>query len=714
MVSRKTKLPSTAPPRSDRRLLLLEFVTHERWIYNSRAYPFINGCAEASGFSTRWLCFGAEIWTDKLEGLDFVQYVPLTGEDLEVLGRHVDELNPTHIIVSHSVSPMVRERLQQGQSVSILSMDDTPTFPGEETLMTLVTRELAERAGTEESLNERRRSGLRAEHGHAIQRNGWLLGWLGNRKTNDPRTGQYIVDSWTPSYGAIMANSLATKYQPHLLLLGGIACDYRRKVKENELYKNLDLTRCDQDFGCACCTWFRGAASDLARDPLDLARMQIERVLETAGSKGRNQGIFDLLDVRLFRLIDRFADMVLSLPLPPSQFFFEPRADRVLEVGHKLERVLPRLKEAGHSIGLFRMGAENLVEEENLLLNKNISLEQIDAAQRLLERIKNAYPDHFQYDPTWGYITCSPWTTLEMFELGIQRCQERDFDPTGVWLYTPLLLYRGSPVTELATHDGGIIVDEWDDISYLYEPAVNNVSVSSFLPWRFRDDRMSVAFALSVRFSAAALRDRYPDTILQDDELYQRLVSNREIDGLFDRPDEFTMKVITLLKGMSPPYDRMAILDEAVDQYIKRTVPSLEGQTQGGDGIAQHVEPADPVRQQKLEYLLKAVKDHFGPRFDAVEVEKLWEQRLSPSGESPRTEIRIDLRIGGQPVDLTLSDPATTERYFFKTRRFAVTHQSTFKPETEQGMKKAMDLIRAFEKALEQYAPDLLPSGDLP
>ena len=41
-----------------------------------------------------------------------------------------------------------------------------------------------------------------------------------------------------------------------------------------------------------------------------------------------------------------------------------------------------------------------------------------------------------------------------MFETGIERAIERAFEPMGVWLYTPILVYRGSPITKLAESKG--------------------------------------------------------------------------------------------------------------------------------------------------------------------------------------------------------------------------------------------------------------------
>ena len=74
------KAPQRSP--SGRRLLLLEFAARERWVYNSRHFPFIKGAASKLGIEVRWLCFGAEISTEKTGRAPVRQYRDLPPPDL--------------------------------------------------------------------------------------------------------------------------------------------------------------------------------------------------------------------------------------------------------------------------------------------------------------------------------------------------------------------------------------------------------------------------------------------------------------------------------------------------------------------------------------------------------------------------------------------------------------------------------------------------------
>mgnify|MGYP000591476912 CR=1 FL=1 len=63
-----------------------------------------------------------------------------------------------------------------------------------------------------------------------------------------------------------------------------------------------------------------------------IAELQLRRVLETAGEEGRYCGTFDMLDIRLFRHVERLFGKFLELGVPPSTFCFEPRLDRFAQV----------------------------------------------------------------------------------------------------------------------------------------------------------------------------------------------------------------------------------------------------------------------------------------------------------------------------------------------------------------------------------------------
>jgi hypothetical protein len=542
------------------RLLLLEFVTRERWVFDSRFFPFYKGCAEEMGFEARWLCFGSHPITAKTDARGIAQHMHLDAKDLEQLASHVVDLAPTHVITSHALSAPALSIVHRGMAdASVVCTHDPTVLTGYE------TGEGQAMGGPE-----------------GATRTDPILRWLGLWEAGREHGGKYLVDEFRPSYDAIMVNADARAFRPRIILMGGIACDHHGRLSDHPTYGTLDLRSARHGFGCAFCTWYRGPNSDLHINPVSVAESQLRRILESARPGGRNCDIFDVFDIRLFRRLAEFVDMVTSLGLPPSTFCFEPRADRVIEMADRLPTALTRFEAAGHKLCLYRMGLENLSEEENeRLYNKQVSMEEADEATKLLQSLKEAHAEAFEYDPTFGYITCSPWTTLEMLEDGVKRAIARGFDPRGVWLYTPLLLFDGAPILLLARQQEGILCDTWEDVAMLYQPSANQIPTETLRPWRFRDRRTALAFGLIVRFCAAALRGKYDDGVFAKDARYQWLLTRQDPCGPLDRPDVFALRVFEALRGASPTADADAVLRDALDRYARARASLGESEDPG-------------------------------------------------------------------------------------------------------------------------------------
>lgn len=681
---------SVANPGPGAQLLLLEFVTHERWVYHSRYYPFFKGAAEQLGFDVRWLCFGAEITVEKVSEQRVRQYVALSPSERATLEAELRDHPPSHLILSHPVSSAVQDIFSAASPApEILSVSDHPVEPPAVAVFEFIRarreRETPSVAADVESLAERYKA--RAD---------WFLAWLGAADVQCAGLERYLVDAFTPSYDAVMANARAREVVPHLIVLGGVACDHVARVSANEHYRGLSLEDCDQTFGCSYCTWYRGATSAMNRDPVVVAEGQLRRAMDTSGVDGRFRGVIDLLDARLLRRLGDFFEMVLTLDLPPTRFCFEPRVDRFLEISDELAAALERVAPAGHSVELFRMGAENLVDEENARFNKGITLAQIDRARLRLAELAAAFPETFVFDPNLGYISCTPWTTLEMLRLGIERAIERGFAPLDVWLYTPLLFFKRAPITCLAEAEGDVLVDAFEDLSLLYEASVNQVSFDVLEPWRFKDSRTTEAFALIVRFSATALRGKYSDSIFDGDALYEQLVSSASAALVNPRPDLFALHVIDQVQGATPPYDRSALLEAALET-LAAAEPGEEAARSANSAEA----PAQ--RDERVERLLAVALERSPEDYSAV-------SDLRVSRDRRLGRLDLSLKVAGRPCRLTLAGPTPGARAWFSTRHFAVVHDKATPP---LGADHALleGLVRRFDQVLTRYAPALVPSS---
>lgn len=690
-------------PGNPGRVLLLEFVTHERWVYNSRYFPFIKGIAEAQGFACRWLCVGATYSLQKTDDGSIYQYIDLSDDELEALRAQVEELRPSHVLFTFRISPRVLDALRSGDpEVSLLASTDHPVLPGATRLIDLIAARL------EEAKAGRGQPGRRIEDGTVWHegRTDWLAEWLGLLDAAPELPGHYLVDSAAPSYDVTLMNATAREYRPRLMLVGGLACDHGKRIADNPIYQALDCGSLEHATGCSFCTWFRGATSDPARPPLDAVESQLRGILASATARGRFHGVIDVYDTRLFRIIDEFFDLVIALNLPPTTFCFEPRLDRFLEVADRLEAALPKLEQAGHIIELHRMGGENLSEEENQRFNKSITLPQIDEAMSRAESLRREHPASFAYEPTLGYITCTPWTRLEAFSQMIDGAIERGFQPREGWLYAPLLLYRGSAITLLASRDEAIASEDFDDLCLLYEPSINQVAVESLVPWRFKDRRMKVAYALIVRFCAASLRDRFPDTVFREDALYGELLAGADDFEGFRRPDLFARVVVDAVAKAGNPEQaglESDILKESSATYRAASAaatmpPRAHLYGDAGSGV-------DAERQFKLRRTLEWAAGALPDRPAELRVVDAREVVSPPA-------IRISLEFaGGRRYDIRLEPAPGDGLGEWETEHFRISHA----PETPMALaserRHVTRLMTVFGRALAKRAPDLLPTA---
>ena len=668
-------------------------MTHERWVFESRLFPFIQGHARQQGARTRWLCFGEQIRTRKTSSATIEQYVDLMDEDLATLNGHVRDLDPTHVVINQPLSPGALATLRCCGEPHILSTSDHPALGGVVSIVDVARRAASLAPAPADAEREVGRDQRWFEG-----RTRWLRHWLGEADPGD----DFFVGTVAPDYDAVMANASARSFRPHLLILGGVTCDHYHKVEQNPRFAGVDLAGCTHDFGCSYCTWYRGPNSDLRADPVALAEQQLRRVVETAGGHGRLQGVVDLLDIRLLKRIHRLAEVVLRLDLPPTTFCLEPRIDRVLQLHDRLVTALELLQGAGHRIYLFRMGAENLVDAENELFNKHLVLSQLDEGRRRLEALQRRFPDTFEADPTWGYITCTPWTSLEDLELGLARAVERGFEPLGVWLYTPLLLYRNAPITRLAERDG-LTQGQWDDLAVLYEPSVNGVPFDSLTPHRFQDERTGAAFGLITRFCAAALRQKYPDTIFRGDALYEQLLQWEP--AAFLRPDLFALEVLAALRQAASPPDMPGLLAAALASY-ELVCPGLAPNEQTEEDDAPRGQQAAGAPEVDVDLFarrflraLQKVRRRLGDKVGALEV-------LEVLRSDPST-LRLTLQLDDQRYDLFLAGDSG-DPHFFRTPNFLVSYRQQTPLRDADHIRRIRRLLRTFDAAVTRHAPELL------
>ncbi len=501
---------------ADRRLLLIELVSADPWVYPGRYFPHLAGLAEQHGVAATWLCLGVR-WGHEPDGAGFRQFAHLEPADEAVLRAELARLAPSHVVLSETLSgDGFRAVFGDGGRPALLVTSDRPVpEPGVASAYELA----AASTPSTDGLDRDERRWARWVH-WKLARTDWFLDWLGEPDPATPDRGRYLVGAASPSFACRVANDAARAFRPALLLAGGVACDHRADVRTNPCFRGVDLGTDVVDAGCSFCSYYRGPTSDPRHDAVALAATQLAAIRRELGPEGRFFGTIDMHDVRLFRRLDEVCGCLEELQFPPCTFVVSPRIDRFLDA--PLEAVLPRFERGGWRLSVYRMGGESLLDGVNERFNKRVTRAQLDEARARWQRLLHDHPGAFDYDGTLGAITFTPWSTLaeliETFEVALAR----GFAEEDVWVYTPLELQRDTAITELARHDG-LTTADFTDPALLYKVFLNHIAPGSLVPWRFADPLAGRAFGLIVRYYAAATRDRQPDAVFDGDAPYSSL-----------------------------------------------------------------------------------------------------------------------------------------------------------------------------------------------
>jgi hypothetical protein len=211
---------------------------------------------------------------------------------------------------------------------------------------------------------------------------------------------------------------------------------------------------------------------------------------------------FVISGATVFAHLDRFFEGILGHPFPPSRFFFGCRVDDLLKNAGTLERLLPRLAPAGHSINIFNLGIENFSEEENRRLNKGLTAQQIEDCDRLIRRLEEAYPGAFQFSQLGGYglILFTPWTMLKDLQINLDHLRRfQGIGDEGFVLTSKLQILSESAIRYLAERDG-LILDSFEGF-HLYDSGCIFRHDQREMPWRFRHPEVARLYRIACRIA---------------------------------------------------------------------------------------------------------------------------------------------------------------------------------------------------------------------
>jgi hypothetical protein len=684
--------------------MLLEFLylEHQR-NEKTQFFPFLQGVARAHGFEVRWLCFGVDLRTRWYDSRGRTTYADLQGEDLAVLRGHLARFRPTHVVSGEVLAPDTRQAIEQAPGSPRLLVLPLPQEYDQE-------RFSADTPPDELTPYKRLASWQGGDRFH-YARQPWFLRWLDVLQPSD--SDAYLVEAAPPDYDAVLANPEARRRRSALALLSGFSCSGRPCVTTNPYFQGVDLGEVPRTTGCSFCGGSPPPPIHSAgADRLALAELQLRRIRETAGEGGRDAGVFDVYDLGLFHRIDEFFQMVLRLGVPPATFLFCPRIDDVLNAAPRIDRVLPEVAKAGHRVRFAIMGLESFWPDTLRRFNKDIDLAQVDRLLALQDRWEATWPQAFLDDVGlsrggWSMILFTPWTTVEETRHNLTEAAARGFRTPNNWIYSSLLVRRGTPIAALARHDGDLRDEYPDPAPLLFQITSVGDNLFGLLPWAFRDPAVATFYGLLARWCAA---ESHPSCTLFEGEARYAEVCRRRAAAVsgwpgreppwstLDLARELLEVVASAPSGTRPE----ELLDEALGRLTAR-FPSVDASPLppaaplGGEGddyddeepsmpVAPASVPAPGVRHEPPGGIDDAIVSPEAARvarlFQALERRRegaggdvrLGTVRAVPRGDrSPVIECSVV--VGGRELVLVLAPPGEPGPCFVPARHFHVSHR---------------------------------------
>lgn len=440
------------------RLLLLEFLHPDPYRqFRSEEFPFLQGFARGHGIETRWLYEAAG--PEARPHGEFVIEPP--AERRAAVVAAVRNFSPTVLVTNETCGPSFASALKDIPGLRrIVSIErDVPHYGA-------------------------------VEVGH-------LRDWMG-LPPGDLPADALVVDHAVPDYASAPVEPDVGVATRMLTIIGGAPCVYRRPLRTNPWFADVDLTGANRIGGCSFClgdtvgtNWERQVSS-----PVALALLQIRRFRETAPASRRTDR-YRLFAYGVFQRIDAFFAGILTVGLPPSEFHFSCRPDEFLGRVEVIESLLPRLERHGHSIHIWNMGVENFSPDENARFNKGLDTEQVARALDRMRGLEERWPHAFAFMRHGGlsFILFTPWTTLDDLALNAREARRLGVDP--VFLRSRLQLRPGTPIALLAARDG-LTAPSFD------QPSPLDFSCQCYpdeeeVPWRFRHPEVAVAYRVMLR-----------------------------------------------------------------------------------------------------------------------------------------------------------------------------------------------------------------------
>lgn len=278
----------------------------------------------------------------------------------------------------------------------------------------------------------------------------------------------------------------------HWEVLGRLACPYRRNVRSNPCFEGLDL---DEETvftrGCSLCSFRTRGPTRVSEDEwVDGLCRQVAWIRGRDGEADH----FRIVDHRGLQFLEPLLDRLEREGWTGFTLLLDARVDHLLARNTDWKSITAKARATGTHLDFACVGFESFSQAELDRFNKGVTVERNVAAVRKLRKLRSRAPDVFVHEHEGaGFVTWTPWTTLDDLRRNVHWFRELDFGEIRTSLASlRVRLYPDLPLYHLARRDG-LLLDsrppEWETPS----------GYSPDHPWRFRSEDTARAFALVQR-----------------------------------------------------------------------------------------------------------------------------------------------------------------------------------------------------------------------
>ncbi len=643
----------------DTRLMLLDFYFPDRYSqFRSKNYPFLLGQARNLGGSAKWLCCWAPVGRKSWE-----RYIIELGEaERRELLETIRAYDPTHLIISEKLGRELQTEVRQAcPRARIENLAEAP-------LARIVAWPAA-----------------------------WLQGFLRTGRPATAGNGPWLVDREQPVYDCEAVNARPGWPDPPVHVSAGVDCAYRRRLSANRFFKGLELPGGVRDFGCSFCVGPLDLGYPFKTPAVELAVRQCTAALQTR-SDCLSPSVFVIGGAVVFAKLGRFFDAILRQPFSPSRFFFGCRVDDLLKKAKTIEKLLPRLLEAGHSINIFNLGIENFSKAENDRLNKGLSPQAIEKGDRLIRRLEQAFPDTFQFGKLGGYglILFTPWTTMEDLAVNMDHLRRvRGIGDWGFVLTSKLQILSESAIRYLAERDG-LILHSFDGF-HLYDSGCIFRHDQREMPWRFRHPEVSRLYRIACRIAPL-------EKFQADDELFLKV---RAVSDLARQNGLTTLDLFSAMLEYVQKNPDAASCESSILEGVQRLFPRRVTRPRGPPDKAEARDLPHSEAARRLSEILAGLERDRGVlgKYRPVRV---FETRDRPP------QLAVELRRGEEPLVLYLIERANLPA-FLATRRFLLRYHEQTPVDTPEKERVARVIAAHIERygLVQNEGKNRVPSGPI-